>query len=99
MVDWLRFAARVAAALVVGFLGLSFLFAAAIMPERQLVTAAIGGVMLIGGWLSWPKRPNAWRHDPPTDRQVDYALDLGIDIPANVTKGQLSDMIEQARRR
>lgn len=99
MVDLLRFTVRAVAAFAVAFLGLAVLLLAAFIPERQLVTAAIGGVMLIGGWLSWPKRPNAWRHDPPTDRQVAYAIDLGIDIPRNVTKGQLSDMIEQARRR
>lgn len=32
--------------------------------------------------------------EPPTDRQWAYARDLGISIPANVTKEELSDLID-----
>lgn len=31
--------------------------------------------------------------DPPTERQLDYARDLGISIPANATKDDISDLI------
>lgn len=31
--------------------------------------------------------------EPPTERQLDYARDLGISIPANATKDDLSDLI------
>ncbi|BBO87021.1 hypothetical protein [Desulfosarcina ovata] len=31
--------------------------------------------------------------DPPTQRQIDYAKDLGISIPANATKDDVSDLI------
>lgn len=31
--------------------------------------------------------------DPPTERQLDYARDLGISIPVNATKDDLSDLI------
>lgn len=31
--------------------------------------------------------------EPPTKRQIDYAKDLGISIPANATKDDLSDLI------
>jgi len=31
--------------------------------------------------------------DPPTERQLDYAKDLGISIPSNATKDDLSDLI------
>lgn len=31
--------------------------------------------------------------EPPTERQLDYAKDLGITIPANATKDDLSDLI------
>jgi hypothetical protein len=61
--------------------------------------AGIGGAMLVAGWLSWPRRPNAWRRDPPTDKQIAYALNLGIAIPPGASKGQLSDMISQAKAR
>lgn len=57
-----------------------------------LMVAAIFGV---GGLFSWPRRPNAWRHDPPTERQLAYAQALGITIPRGVSKGELSDMISE----
>lgn len=31
--------------------------------------------------------------EPPTERQIDYAKDLGISIPVNATKNDLSDLI------
>jgi hypothetical protein len=31
--------------------------------------------------------------EPPTERQLDYAKDLGISVPANATKDDLSDLI------
>jgi hypothetical protein len=61
-----------------------------------LVTAAVFGV---GGLFSWPRRPNAWRYDPPTDRQLAYAQALGITVPRGVSKGELSDMISQVTGR
>lgn len=33
--------------------------------------------------------------EPPTDRQLAYARDLGISIPADVTKPELSDLIDE----
>jgi hypothetical protein len=61
-----------------------------------LVTTA---VFAIGGLFSWPRRPNAWRRDPPTQRQIAYAQNLGIPIPRGVSKGELSDMISQVTGR
>ena len=61
-----------------------------------LVTAAVFGV---AGFFSWPRRPNAWRRDKPTDRQIAYAKNLGIDIPRGVSKGELSDMISEVTGR
>jgi hypothetical protein len=43
------------------------------------------------------KRPTeAWRDDPATVQQKDFANDLGIKYPRNVAKGELSDMISKA---
>ena len=37
-----------------------------------------------------------WKDDPATERQMDYADDLGIKYDANVTKGELSRKIDRA---
>jgi hypothetical protein len=57
-----------------------------------LVTA-ISVLWLVGGAFSFPRMPNAWRRDPPSQKQVAYATKLGIDVPHDVTKGELSEMI------
>jgi len=60
---------------------------------------------LCGVWLlatvvlSWPRLPDAWRKDPPTQRQLEYAASLEIFVPHGISKGQLSDMISQATGR
>jgi hypothetical protein len=57
-----------------------------------LVTA-ISVLWLVGGAFSFPRMPNAWRRDPPSQKQVAYATKLGIDVPPDVSKGELSEMI------
>jgi hypothetical protein len=36
-----------------------------------------------------------WRDEPPTDRQKEYADDLGIVYPPSITRGQLADLISR----
>jgi NhaP-type Na+/H+ or K+/H+ antiporter len=60
-----------------------------------LIGFAIG--LLIGRFLRWTHRDD-WRSDPPSERQIEYAMDLGIDIPAGCTKGEISELIDQAKR-
>lgn len=36
-----------------------------------------------------------WRDDPATDHQKSFAKDLGIRHPKRITKGELSDLIDQ----
>jgi len=38
-----------------------------------------------------------WRDDPATDRQYEYAKNLGVNIPAGATKGEASDIIDEAK--
>lgn len=63
------------------------------------------GMTAVSAWaaaaaiLSWPRLPDAWRRDPPTERQLAYAEKLGLVVPEGVSKGQLSDMISQATGR
>lgn len=66
-------------------------------PNAALAVAA--GLAIIGSVLSWPRVPAAWRRDPPTPRQLEYAAKLGIIVPAGASKGQLSDLISQATGR
>ncbi len=54
---------------------------------------------IVSAVLSWPRVPDAWRSDPPTQRQLEYAQALGIVVPAGISKGQLSDLISNATGR
>lgn len=58
--------------------------------------AAGCGWVLAAAVLSWPRLPDAWRTDPPTQRQLAHAAKLGIRLRRGMTKGQLSDLIAQA---
>lgn len=90
---------RSLAAVVVIFVGLGFALAAFIEPNNKLWSGALSVVVIAGGALSFPRRPNAWKNDPPTDRQIAFAENLGIIVPDGVTKGELSSMISQVTGR
>lgn len=56
------------------------------------------------GPLTWyfdgsSRAKDAWRNDPATERQKSLANKLGIHYPDEVTKGELSDMISEAKQR
>jgi hypothetical protein len=80
-------------------------FAAFFAASPLLVPKASGMMSLFGLWalaaavLSWPRLPDAWRKDPPTDRQLEYAASLGIPVAPGLSKGQLSEMIKQVTGR
>lgn len=99
MSPWILWAARAAAAVVLMFVSLAFLLVGVMTPDGKLVGFGVAGVTALAAWASWPRMPNAWRRDPPTQRQLAYAADLGIDVPAGATKGQLSDLISAATGR
>jgi hypothetical protein len=88
---------RAAAALFVGAVGLILLASSLLSKDRTAWTIGISTAIALAGLLAWPRRPNAWRHDPPTDRQLAFARDLGIQVPAGISKGDLSEMISQAK--
>lgn len=75
------------------------LLAAISSDKRSLWTIGLPLAISVAGVLAWPRRPNAWRREPPTERQIAYAIDLGIAIPDGISKGDLSDLISQARGR
>lgn len=39
---------------------------------------------------------SGWRNDPATFRQRSFAADLGLDLPEDCTKGEASDLIDDA---
>ena len=61
--------------------------------------------LIVGVWalatvvLSWPRVPDAWRKDLPTQKQLAFAESLEIDVPPGISKGELSDMISQVTGR
>lgn len=67
-------------------------------PKNWIVAEVAALVVLAGGVLSWPRMPGSWRGEPPSDKQIAYAQNLGIRIPDGITKGRLSDMIEAAKQ-
>jgi hypothetical protein len=98
VVAWAIYAARVTASVFLGFLSAVSALAATFGDRTWFMVGSAAGLGLVA-FATWPKSPNAWRRDPPTERQIAYALDLGIPIPPGVSKGELSDMISQATGR
>jgi hypothetical protein len=49
---------------------------------------------LFGGDSS-KKKPASWRDGPATPSQKSRAIELGIPFPSDITKGDLSDLIEK----
>lgn len=97
MLSALAYLARAAAAVVVIVAGLAFLVIAVFAKERSAALLGMAAVVTVGGVLAWPRRPNAWRADRPTERQLAFAKDLGIAVPRGISKGELSDLISQAK--
>lgn len=48
-----------------------------------------------GGGNSSKKKPESWRDGPATPSQKSWAIELGISFPPDITKGQLSDLIDK----
>jgi hypothetical protein len=98
VVQWLAYLGRLFAALVLILLAVIVMFSA-ITGKESGRPFAIGtaAVFAVAGAFTWPRRPNAWRSDPPTERQLAFARDLGIAVPRGISKGQLSDLISDAK--
>lgn len=99
MFGWIKYLVRVLASVGLVLLALIFGIMGAFEPKARAIGLGGAAVFAIAGLLSWPRRPNAWRSDPPTDRQLRYAADLGIQVPRRATKGQVSDLISEATGR
>jgi hypothetical protein len=93
MFEALKYLVRILASVILLALAGIFAIAASFDAKSTVSMYAIGAVFGLAGLFSWPRRPNAWRKDPPTERQLAYARDLGISIPKGISKGELSDLI------
>ena len=76
-----------------GLCGTSGLAAILMAMQGQWAGCVALSVVAIAAYLSMPRRPNAWRSDRPTAKQLAYARDLGIRVARNATKGDVSDAI------
>lgn len=97
MISWLIYYVRVFAAVMISGMAAVFLLIPVDEGERRWPLYLVSAVFGVAGFFAWPRRPNAWRRDPPTERQLAYARDLGITIPRNASKGELSDLISAAK--
>lgn len=92
MLSWLIYAVRAFACVIIGGAGVGALLAS-LSADGKAVAVGLGCLFLASAYFAWPRRPNAWKADPPTDKQIAYAQRLGIAIPPGVSKGELSSMI------
>lgn len=88
---------RLAAAGFMALLGVVLLIFVAFKFDATILVVA--ALFIVGGVFSLPRNPNAWRRDPPTQKQLAYAQKLGIDIPHGITKGELSSLITEVTGR
>lgn len=94
---WVAYVGRLFAAIVL--VGLAAVFAMLAMSDKKSASFLVGAaaVFAVAGLFTWPRRPNAWRSDPPTERQLAFARDLGIRVPKGISKGDLSELISEAK--
>jgi hypothetical protein len=97
VVEWLKYAVRIVAAVILVCFAAVMLVLAIADPKIRTFGACSAVVFGLAGLFTWPRRPNSWRRDPPTDRQIAYARDLGITIPSGISRGELSDLISEAK--
>lgn len=93
MFSWLIYVVRLIAAI-------SMLLTAGVLAlisfdvgQQNALSYGTAAIMGLAGFFCWPKRPNAWRSEKPSQKQLAYAESLGIVVPRRATKGEVSDMI------
>lgn len=94
-----RYGVRAVGLVIVVAVSVFTLYAAIFSAKPSAMVAVASGLAIAASVLSWPRIPNGWRRDPPTEKQLAYAEALGLPVPDGITKGQLSDMISQATGR
>ena len=95
MLSQLIYVVRLLLSFAIVAVGVVMLIAAAASAKQDAASIGVPVAMAVAGALAWPRRPNAWRRDPPTERQLEYAKDLGIPLRKGMTKGEVSDLISE----
>lgn len=93
MFSWLIYVVRLIAALSMLLVAGVVLVVSFDVGKPNAVSYATAAIMGLAGFFCWPKRPNAWRSEKPSQKQLAYAESLGIVVPRRATKGEVSDMI------
>jgi hypothetical protein len=93
MLSWFAYVVRLVAALSMLIVAGVVLVVSVDTGKPNAVSYGTAAIMGLAGFFCWPKRPNAWRAEKPSQKQLAYAESLGIAIPRGATKGQVSDMI------
>ena len=93
MFSALVYIARVWVCLAVAITSLLFFVAGLSSRPINFPTVTVCVVFFLGSVLSWPRRKDKWRKDPPTQKQLAYAASLGILVPPGASKGEVSDLI------
>jgi hypothetical protein len=91
MKSWIIWGVRAAAASIMFLTGVAALFT--VLMKFNSAAAGLAVLFLFGGAFSFPRIPNAWKREPPSQKQIAYAEKLGIDVPDGINKGDLSAMI------
>lgn len=99
MLSLLVWLARILSSSVLLLAALAMLVSGLADPKDRGVALGCAATFGVVGAFLWPRRSRSWRDDPPSQRQISFASDLGIQIPRGVTKGELSDMISQVTGR
>lgn len=92
MGEYFQYLAKAFCFLMLGLFGL-MVATSSIAGAFSLPGLLLGAASIAAAWYGWPRRPHAWKSDPPTDKQLAYAADLGIVVPPGATKGEVSAMI------
>jgi hypothetical protein len=97
--DFVQYAVRSSGLVLVIFVAAFFVASPLIATKASMWGVAGGTWVLLAAFLSWPRLPDAWRKDPPTAKQIQYAESLGLVVPEGASKGQVSEMISSATGR
>lgn len=83
----------------------SIIWTLVMVVQSQVVAGLItGGIIFAIGYVIAPDPDTvpdskdtggSWRSLPPTQKQIDYALDMGIENPHRYTRGGLSDELSE----
>lgn len=97
IVDLAKYVFRVIGLLIAVVMSATVCVMSFFSKDGTILFSAASAWVAVAACMSFPRLPNSWRGDPPTERQIQYAESLGIRVPDGATKGRVSDMIEAVK--